>query len=81
MAEPKQFTFERKLSIDGVAIIAGVVASLLYIGSLKERINNLTDASDQHTRQLVDLGTSVASVKGDVAVLSAVVNERTALKH
>lgn len=72
-----KFSFERKLSIDGVAIIIGVVSALIFIGSLKQKINDLGDASMAHTKQLTDLGTSVQAVRSDVAVLQAVVNERT----
>lgn len=71
------FQFEKKLSLDGVAIIVGVVAALVWIGELKATINELQKQGAEHSQQLNDLGKSVDGVKSDVAVLSAVVSERT----
>ena len=72
-----KFQFEKKLSLDGVAIIIGIIAALLWIGSLKQQIQTLQTASDAHSLQLTEVNQGVAQVKSDVAVLSAVVVERT----
>lgn len=79
-----KFTFERKLSLDGVAIILGVIAALLYIGRMQEKINNLETRGATQSAQLDDVKvsvtgvrTDVAAVKSDVAVLAAVLVERT----
>lgn len=79
-----KFIFERKLSLDGVAIIIGVVTVLVWLGGFKRQVETLQSASDVHTVQLegvkdsiVAVKADVAVVKSDVAVLSAVVVERT----
>lgn len=80
MKEPikeRSFSFERKLSLDGVAIITGVILVLIYFGALQEKINQLQLTSALQSVQLNEVGKSIDGVKSDVAVLSAVVGERT----
>ena len=72
-----RFTFEKKLSLDGVAIIIGSITALLWIGSLRQQINDLQMQGQVHSQQLSDLNTAVSGVRLDVSVLQAVVVERT----
>jgi hypothetical protein len=79
-----KFTFDRKLSLDGVAIIIGVASALIYIGKLDSSVAELKKQADTQVIAVsqvkdaqIDLKADVAAVKSDVAVLSAVVVERT----
>ncbi len=72
-----KFQFERKLSLDGVAIIIGVIGAFIWIGQLKENIGELNKQSQSQADQLVNVGKDVNGVKSDVAVLRVIVEERT----
>jgi len=72
-----KLTFEKKLSLDGVAIIVAAVAILMWLGGFKRQVETLQVTTDEHTKQLESVKENVTSVKNDVAVLSAVVMERT----
>ena len=79
-----KFTFDKKLSLDGVAIIIGVASALIYIGKLDSSVAELKKQGDTHAEAIaqvkdtqIELKSDVAAVKSDVAVLSAVVVERT----
>jgi hypothetical protein len=73
----KNLVLERKLTLDGVAIILAAVSCLIYIGHLQGTIDQLSEASRQHTFQLTTLQTDLNGVKSDVSVLSTIVVERT----
>lgn len=79
-----KFTFDRKLSLDGVAIIIGVASALIYIGKLDTTVSEVKKQGEEHAAAITQVNdhvtevkTDVAAVKSDVAVLSAVVVERT----
>ncbi len=79
-----KFTFDRKLSLDGVAIIVLAATALIWLAKLDSTVTEVKKQGDIHTDAIAHVNesvagvkTDVAAVKSDVAVLSAVVSERT----
>lgn len=69
-------TFKNEISIDGMAVIAGIVGGCLWLGSLNAKVNQLGKDSDAHTASImklsdnqVMLSTSIASIASEVKIL------------
>ena len=69
----KQFQFEPKLSLDGVALMLALVGLVFWFGGLKEQVSQVQRTVDIHGTKIDTLVTAVAAVQDHQSVLEAVV--------
>jgi uncharacterized protein YoxC len=69
--------FKREISIDGVAVIVAAVGVIIFLVTLNVTQKNQGDTIAEHTRELQIMNSTLSSVADSIAVLTAVVNERT----
>lgn len=70
-------TFKREISIDGVAVIVASIGLVTFLVGLNITQRNQGDTLTEHTAELRQMSATQASLSDSIAVLTAVVNERT----
>jgi outer membrane murein-binding lipoprotein Lpp len=70
-------TFKKEISFDTVALIIAACSFLIYFGGFKHTVEEDHMKINSVSEQVSQLTADVAGVKSDLAVLSAVVVDRT----
>jgi hypothetical protein len=73
----KKLTFNPTISFDGVAIILACIGASLWFGAMRETIQAHGQQLRDHARVLQSLADGQQLQSQNIAVLQALINERT----